>query len=115
MDGGGAPLRADVTHRLRHTGLLPRSECAGGRHGAGHREGPPVYDNAGKRLGEVDPASDRITRVIIRRGVLFHTETPIPAGWIAPVGDGITLSASANEAKELEPSAVGRPGTAHSR
>ena len=37
----------------------------------------PVYDNAGKRLGEVegfeiDPASDRITRVIIRRGVLFH-------------------------------------------
>jgi len=80
----------------------------------------PVYDNAGKRLGEVegfeiDPASDRITRVIIRRGVLFHTETPIPAGWIASVDDRITLSVSANEAKELEPSAVGRPGTAHSR
>jgi hypothetical protein len=48
--------------------------------------------------------SDRITRVIIRRGVLFHTETPIPAGWIASVGDRITLSVSANEAKELEPS-----------
>jgi len=80
----------------------------------------PVYDNAGQRLGEVegfeiDPASDRITRVIVRRGILFHTETPIPAGWIASVGDRITLSVSAGEAKKLEPSAVGEPGTAHSR
>jgi sporulation protein YlmC with PRC-barrel domain len=80
----------------------------------------PVYDNAGQRLGEVegfeiDPASDRITRVIVRRGILFHTETPIPAGWIASVGDRITLSVSAGEAKKLEPSTVGEPGTAHSR
>lgn len=80
----------------------------------------PVYDNAGQRLGEVegvaiDPASDRITRVIVRRGVLFGTETSVPAGWIASVGDRITLSVGADEAKKLEPLAVGCPGAARSR
>ena len=51
----------------------------------------PVLDNAGRQIGEVegaevDEASGRITRIIVRRGRLFHTETAIPAepdrvGW----------------------------------
>ena len=120
MDGDGVPLRADVARRLSTPDYFRDPNAPGGVTEPAIAKAGPVYDNAGKRLGEVEgfeivPASDRITRVIIRRGVLFHTETPIPAGWIASVGDRITLSVSANEAKELEPSAVGRPGTAHSR
>jgi sporulation protein YlmC with PRC-barrel domain len=41
----------------------------------------PVYDSTGQRIGEVegaelDHATGRITRVIVRRGRLFRTETP---------------------------------------
>src|SRR5439155_774606 len=51
--------------------------------------GTSVYDNAGQRIGEVeavdlDPASRRITRVVVRRGKLFRRETTIPAGVISP-------------------------------
>ncbi|HYB69320.1 MAG TPA: PRC-barrel domain-containing protein [Candidatus Bathyarchaeia archaeon] len=72
----------------------------------------PVYDSVGQRLGEVegvevDPASDRITRVIVRRGVFFHTDTPVPASWIASVGDRITLNVSADKTKTLKPLSVG--------
>ncbi len=68
----------------------------------------PVYDKARRRIGEVeavdiDEASGRITRIMVRRGLLFHTETAIPAGLIAYVDDsGITLDVSADEVKRLE-------------
>jgi len=81
----------------------------------------PVYDNAGRHLGDVegvqfDPASGRITRVIVRKGRLFRTETAIPAGVIASVAsDRITLNVSADVVKKLEPAAVGEPGTASAR
>jgi sporulation protein YlmC with PRC-barrel domain len=80
----------------------------------------PVYDNAGQRIGdvegmEIDPASGRITRVIVRRGVIFRRETAIPASVIASVGDRITLSVGADEVKKLERPIVGEPGPAHSR
>jgi sporulation protein YlmC with PRC-barrel domain len=80
----------------------------------------PVVDNAGRRVGEVsgvelEPASGRITRVLVREGVLFRRETPIPAGLIASVGNRITLSVSADEVKKLERPYVDEPGTVPAR
>jgi sporulation protein YlmC with PRC-barrel domain len=80
----------------------------------------PVYDNAGRRVGEVkgvelESASGRITRVVVRGGVLFRSETPIPAGLVASVGDRITLSVSADEVKKLEPGSVAESRTAPAR
>ena len=80
----------------------------------------PVYDNAGQRIGdvegmEIDPASGRITRVIVRsRSYLPHRDGH-PASVIASVGDRITLSVGADEVKKLARPIVGEPGPAHSR
>jgi len=82
--------------------------------------GTPLYDKAGRRVGEVkgvelEPASGRITRVVVRGGVLFRSETPIPAGLVASVGDRITLSVSADEVKKLEPGEGAESRTAPAR
>jgi sporulation protein YlmC with PRC-barrel domain len=66
-----------------------------------------VFDKAGEKVGEVagvelDPASGRIVRIIVRQGTLFRGETAIPASLIAKAGGRITLSASADEVKKLE-------------
>jgi len=61
---------------------------------------------------EIDPASGRITRVIVRRGKLFRRETAIPPGVIASVGDRIMLNISADEARKLERDVRGELGTA---
>ena len=66
-----------------------------------------VFDNAGHKVGEVDgveldPASGRVVRIIVRRGTLFRGETAVPASLIATAGGRITLSASADEVKKLE-------------
>jgi len=80
--------------------------------------GTSVYDNAGQRIGEVeavdlDPASRRITRVVVRRGKLFRRETTIPAGVIASVADDrITLGVGADDVKKLERGVPGQLGTA---
>jgi sporulation protein YlmC with PRC-barrel domain len=76
----------------------PEPDIAAGTH---------VCDNTGRRIGEVeavelDEASRRITRVIVRRGVLFRTETAIPASLIASAGERITLSVGAEAVKKLE-------------
>jgi uncharacterized protein YrrD len=71
----------------------------------------PVYDNAGEHVGDVegvdlDPASRRITRVHVKKGRLFRTETAIPAGLIASVAENrITLSVNADVVSKLEPAA----------
>ena len=78
----------------------------------------PVYDAAGQRVGEVegvdlDEATGRITRLVVRRGRLFRTETPIPASLIAAVADDrITLAVGADELKRIEQGHLGRLGTA---
>ena len=64
---------------------------------------------------EVDEASGRITRIIVRRGRLFHTETAIPASLVASVGDTIRLDVSADEVKKLERSPTDQLGAAHAR
>ena len=67
-----------------------------------------VFDKAGQKVGEVDgveidPASGRIVRIIVRRGTLFRAETAVPASLIARTGARrITLSATAAEVKKLE-------------
>jgi sporulation protein YlmC with PRC-barrel domain len=66
-----------------------------------------VFDKSGQKVGEVDgveldPASGRIVRIIVRRGTLFREKTAIPASLIAKAGGRITLSASADEVKKLE-------------
>jgi len=76
----------------------PEPDIAAGTH---------VCDKAGQRIGEVegvefDEASHRITRVKIRRGMLFHTETAIPASVIASAGERLTLSVGAEAVKKLE-------------
>jgi sporulation protein YlmC with PRC-barrel domain len=81
-------------------------------------EATTVYDGAGQDLGDVegvelDQATGRITRVIVRRGRLFGRETTVPAGLIASVAaDRITLSVSADEAKKLERGRLGELGRA---
>jgi sporulation protein YlmC with PRC-barrel domain len=76
----------------------PEPDIAAGAH---------VYDKTGQRIGEVegveiDETSGRITRVIVRRGVLFRTETAIPASVIASAGDKVTLSVAADALKKLQ-------------
>jgi sporulation protein YlmC with PRC-barrel domain len=70
--------------------------------------GMPVYDSLGQRVGDVesvsiDPATKRITWVVVRRGHLFARETTIPASMIQSVTDRITLNAPAQSLRRLEP------------
>lgn len=67
----------------------------------------PVYDSAGHRIGEVeavelDQATSRITRIIVRGGLLFRTETAIPASLVASVDGRVTLGVEADSLKALE-------------
>jgi sporulation protein YlmC with PRC-barrel domain len=69
--------------------------------------GMHVYDREGRRVGdvdavEIDGASGRIARIVVRRGFLFASETSIPASLIDSVTDRITLRAPADTAKKLE-------------
>jgi sporulation protein YlmC with PRC-barrel domain len=69
--------------------------------------GMHVYDRDGRRVGdveavEIDGASGRITRIVVRRGFLFGSETSIPASLIESVTDRIALRAGADDAKKLE-------------
>jgi sporulation protein YlmC with PRC-barrel domain len=76
----------------------PEPDIAAGAH---------VYDKTGQRIGEVegvefDEASRRIIRVTVRHGIVFHTETAIPASLIASAGERITLNVGAEAVKKLE-------------
>ena len=88
--------------------LIPDPDASEGAREPAIARGTPVYDNAGEHLGDVegvdlDPASRRITRVRVRKGRLFRTETAIPAGVIASVADDrITLNVKADVVKTLE-------------
>ena len=69
--------------------------------------GMPVYDSAGRRIGDVDAvdidgASGKITWVVVRPGHLFAKDTSVPASLITSVTDRIMLSAPAETAKKLE-------------
>ncbi len=70
--------------------------------------GMPVYDSRGQRVGDVesigiDQVSDKIAWIVVRRGHLFARESTIPASLIKSVTDRITLSASTQAVKRLEP------------
>jgi sporulation protein YlmC with PRC-barrel domain len=70
-------------------------------------KGMPVYDSAGKRIGDVesvgiDDTSAKITWIVVRRGHLFAHDTAIPASMIASVGDRITLNAQEQALRRLE-------------
>ncbi len=77
-----------------------------------------VYDSAGQHIGDVegmelDPATTRITRLVVRRGRLFRTDTTIPAHLIASVTDDrITLGIRSDDTKKLERGPRGELGTA---
>jgi sporulation protein YlmC with PRC-barrel domain len=69
--------------------------------------GTHVYDKGGQRVGEVESVeiaegSGRITRIVVRRGHLFRTETAVPASMIASAGDRITLNVGADAVKKIE-------------
>jgi sporulation protein YlmC with PRC-barrel domain len=69
--------------------------------------GMDVYDSDGRKVGdveavEIDEASRRITRIAVRRGFLFTTETTIPASLIGSVTDRITLRAGTEAARKFE-------------
>jgi sporulation protein YlmC with PRC-barrel domain len=69
--------------------------------------GAHVVDKDGHRVGDVesvelDEASGRITRIVVRRGFVFGTETVIPASLIASIADRITLNVGAEVVKRLE-------------
>jgi sporulation protein YlmC with PRC-barrel domain len=80
----------------------------------------PVRDYAGERIGvvegvEIDEATGRITRIIVRRGLLFREETAIPASLIVSVGDdGITLGVRGEQLKRLGTGLAGKQGAARS-
>ena len=66
-----------------------------------------VYDKAGQKIGEVeaveiDHATGRIVRIMVRRGTLFRGETAVPASMIASADGRITLNVSAAGVKTLE-------------
>jgi sporulation protein YlmC with PRC-barrel domain len=70
--------------------------------------GMHVYDNAGRRVGDVesvefDQVSGKIGRITIKRGFLFHTEVTIPASMIASISDRIDLNVDAETVKSHEP------------
>jgi uncharacterized protein YrrD len=92
---------------------IPDPDAPGRTRETATAKATPVYDNAGRDVGDVegvelDSVSGRITRVRVRTGRLFGTETAIPAGVIASVADDrITLNVKADVVKKLEPAAVG--------
>lgn len=87
--------------------LVPKTGTSGPRDPAiaGEEE---VFDSAGQKVGEVhaveiDPATDRIVRIVVRRGTLFRNETSVPASLIASAGGKrITLSVGGDAVKKLE-------------
>jgi sporulation protein YlmC with PRC-barrel domain len=69
--------------------------------------GMAVYDSTGRRVGDVesisiDPVSDKITWIAVRRGHLFGRESTVPASMIESVTDRITLNAPTQAVKRLE-------------
>lgn len=69
--------------------------------------GMHVYDRDGARVGdveavEIDQPSGRITRIVVRRGFLFGSETTIPASMIASVTDRIALNTAGDAIRKLE-------------
>jgi sporulation protein YlmC with PRC-barrel domain len=69
--------------------------------------GMQVYSSDGHRVGdveavEVDDASRRVCRVIVRKGFLFGKETSIPASMIATVTDRITLRTDSGAVRKLQ-------------
>jgi uncharacterized protein YrrD len=55
-------------------------------------EGARVFDADGKQVGNVaevvfDPESDRITHLVIARGLLLRTEKLVPSNWIKEIGE----------------------------
>jgi uncharacterized protein YrrD len=83
-------------------------------------EATPVHDYAGERIGvvdgvEIDEATGRITRIMVRRGHLFREETAVPASLIVSVEDDrITLGVRAEQLKRLGPGLAGKQGEARS-
>jgi sporulation protein YlmC with PRC-barrel domain len=70
-------------------------------------KGTAVYDSKGSRVGDVeavdaDPASGKITWIVVRRGHLFSKDTTVPASVIKSVTDRVTLNVTADAAKRLE-------------
>ena len=70
--------------------------------------GTAVYDSLGQHVGDVesislDPATDKITWIAVKRGHLFAREATIPASLIQSVTDRVTLNAPAQSLRRLEP------------
>ena len=69
--------------------------------------GTPVLDVNGERIGEVhdfavSPDTGAPTRLVVRRGMLFHTDTDIPVGWVSEIGDeGVMLNVPKSEVEAL--------------
>ncbi len=98
------PTSAAVTHTPGYVRDVdtpadpPEPDIAAGMH---------VFDKDGARVGnveavEIDEASRRITRITVKRGFLFGTETVIPASMVGAVTDRITLKVGADTVKKLE-------------
>lgn len=95
---------SDVTHTPAYVGdddpaaEPPEPDIAAGMH---------VFDKDGTRVGnveavEIDETSRRITRITVKRGFLFSTETVIPASMVGAVTDRITLNAGGETVKKME-------------
>src|SRR5262245_38907579 len=69
--------------------------------------GMDVYDRDERKVGdveavEIDEATRRVTRIVVRRGFLFTSETTVPASLIESVTDHITLRVGTDAIKRLE-------------
>lgn len=75
-------------------------------------EGSAVLDRDGAMVGAVhrlvfDAATERLTRLVVRRGVIFTTDVELPATLIARVDDGaVSLGVTAAELSERRGSAA---------
>lgn len=69
--------------------------------------GTDVLDAAGEKVGEVheyavDSGSGAPMRLVLRKGFIFHTDTPVPIAWIGELTDkGVSLTVNRAQIEAL--------------
>jgi uncharacterized protein YrrD len=99
LDGTGQPGQPRFVRRKLEN--LSRGQVA-------LKEGARVFDRDGKQVGNVaevltDPESDRITHLVIARGLLLRRETLIPSNWVQDIGEeSVHLAVTAAYLRDLK-------------
>ena len=102
-------LRPDGQHRVRGHGTVDIKENQMTTHGSINQ----IKNNAevslpdGTKIGRIDrvvldPRTREISHIVVRKGLLFTTDTVVPADWMTSAGDdGVILNAQAEQIEAL--------------